>query len=261
MFMPKFVKEEQKLKAEFIKTHPAAFSKLAYDHRSIHFAQLGTRQKPKIIFVHGSPGEWSHFVRQLNDENLQKKAFLISADRLGYGGSDQGKPERSLDQQAQSLLKLLELDDPQQSVILVGHSLGGPIVARMAMLQDPRIKSIILLGASVDPNLEETKWYQYVAELGIFRWLVPTDLVTCNREILALKNELIRIELDWKKIKARVIVLQGLKDTLVDPRNADYIQTHAPKAEITRLPDAGHIVTAFNQDEVMKLILKELDRL
>ena len=261
MFMPKFVKEEQKLKAEFVKAHPTNFATVQYDHRSIHYAQIGTKLKPKIVFVHGSPGEWSHFVRQLNDENLQKRALLISVDRLGYGCSDSGKPEKSLDQQANALLKILDLDDPKQSVILVGHSLGGPVVARMAMSQDPRIKSIILLGASVDPNLEETKWYQYVAELGFFRWLVPTDLVTCNREILALKNELIRITPDWKKITARVIALQGQKDTLVDPRNADFIQAHAPNSIIYRLPEAGHIVTAFNPDKVMELILKELDRL
>lgn len=261
MFMPKFIKEEKKLKQDFEQAHPHTSFSIPYDHRSVHYVAIGSQKKPKLIFVHGSPGGWSNFIRQLNSDVLQRRAYLISADRLGYGNSDKGKPERSLAQQANALLRLLDVDDPQQPAIIIGHSLGGPIVAQMAMSQDPRIKSVIILSGAVDASFEKTKWYQYVAEFPLVRWLVPTDLVTCNREILALKAELIRIEPDWKKIKARVIVLHGQKDTLVDPRNADFIQSHVPTAEVTRLPDAGHIVTAYNEDEVMKLILKELDRL
>ncbi len=263
LLKPDFVAEEERLSAEYRKNHPTDQGNVPFGNRSVHYVTAGTPKRPKILFVHGSPGGWEAFVRQIRDESLYPKAFLIAGDRLGYGGSDPGHTERSLDLQAQAMMTLLDIDDPHQPVILVGHSYGGPVVARMAMTADPRIRSVVILAGSVDPDLEPYSWYQTPADWWAFRWMLPTMLVTCNQEITALKGELIRVMPQWDHITASFTVIQGLKDDLVAPGNADFIERKLTrlKPEIIRVPDLNHFIPSKRPDLIHAALEKSLAKI
>ena len=263
MIAPDFYKEEQKQAKLIEKNHPEAFKELTYDNHKIGAVVLGTPKKPKIIFVHGSPGDWSAFERQIQVPSLQEHALLISVDRLGYGRSNPGEVERSLDKQAQAVMKWFDFDDPSQPIILVGHSYGGPVITRIAMLGDPRIKEVVLLAGAEDPSLEQTHWYQYPADWLVFSWMIPDPLVVCNREILALKPELVRILPDWNKITAHVVVIQGLKDDLVDPRNAAFVaeKLKGRNPTIMEVPDMDHIIPVRRPDLIEKVLTEGLTSL
>ncbi len=258
--MPDFVKEEIRLGEEFKALHSDSFKTLQYKERDVYYTQTGSPGAPKIIFVHGSPGSWGSFVKVLNRPTLPQSALLIAADRLGFGGSTKGGVARTLDEQAAALMKILELDDPKQSAILVGHSFGGPVVAKMAAMKDPRIKSVLILAGSVDPSLETTKWYQIPADWLLLKWAIPKDLETCNEEILALKPELEILSSQWMDMTARLTVVQGLEDDLVPPGNADFIQEKArhlhPK--IIRIPNRNHFLQVYENDLIEKLLVEEL---
>lgn len=70
-------------------------------------------------------------------------------------------------------------------------------------------------------------------------------LVVTNREIRALKDELVAMLPLWPRVTQRVTVMQGGKDNLVPPENADFAQkmlTHATSVNIVRIPEMDHFL-------------------
>ena len=59
---------------------------------TIHYAVSGNDSLPTMVFLHGSPGSWSHYIDFMYDDSLQKKFRFISIDRPGFGYSDFGSP-------------------------------------------------------------------------------------------------------------------------------------------------------------------------
>src|SRR5690606_19664730 len=93
----------------------------------------GAHGKPIVVFVHGSPGSLSAFIPFLTDSLLLQRALLITADRPGFGYSGYKLAEPSLDRQSAILKALVAEKKSGQPVILAGHSLAGPLVAKMAV--------------------------------------------------------------------------------------------------------------------------------
>lgn len=266
LFMPDEIvsmeKRTSKIAHALKKGHPEYFHTYTNGNRPIHYVEVSDdTPKPLVIFIHGSPGSWKGWAEYLTDKDLIEKAHLIAVDRPGFGKSGKGKVERSLAQQAKDLSALLDKADKNQRVVLVGHSYGGPLVARLAMDNPHKITDIIILAGSIDPALEKTKWYQYPAQWKILNWAIPTDLLVTNREILTLKSDLNAMLPLWKNIHQRVTVIQGEKDDLVPPANADFAQKeliNAKPLDTIRLPNNNHFLP-WNQTELVKqTVLKHL---
>ena len=242
--------------------HPSSFREYKVDGRTMYFVDAGTNGPvPLVLFVHGSPGEWEAWVQYLSDTDLTARAHLIAVDRPGFGGSEAGHAERSLEQQCRDIAPLLADASPGQRVVLVGHSFGGPVICRLAMDHPDKVTDLIILAGSIDPGQEQTKWYQYVAEWWVFRWLVPAELRTANREIRPLKGGLTEMLPLWPKIHQRVTVIQGLADNLVPPENADFAQrmmTNAHPLEIIRIPGMNHFLPWKQYPLVKAKILEHL---
>ncbi len=193
--------------------------------REIHYAKTGSEAGPLVLFVHGSPGSLSDFIGLLTDSILQKKAMLISVDRPGFGQSNFGWAEPSLEKQA-AILKPLILEFRKEGpVILVGHSLGGPVIARMAIDYPENVNGLIFVAASVDPELEPTRWWRAPFVTPFFRWIVPRSIRSSNDEIYPLQPQLKEMIPRWKEIRTSVIVVQGKEDSLVPAANAEFIKT------------------------------------
>lgn len=246
----------------FQRLHPDAFHTYTVDGRTMRFVKTGTDgTKPLVLFVHGSPGDWRAWVEFLNDPDLNSKADLVAVDRPGFGGSGAGMVERSLEQQCRDIAPLLNHAAPGQRVVLVGHSFGGPVVCRLAMDHPDQVTDLIVLAGSIDPAQEDTRWYQYMAEWPVFRWLVPQELKMANEEIMPLKGGLTTMLPLWPKIHQRVTVIQGEADTLVPPANADFaarMMTNAQPLEIIRIPRMNHFLPWKQQDLVKQQILQHL---
>ena len=253
----------EKISAKILRDSPQASQRYQAGTRSMHYVSVGAGDaKPLVIFVHGSPGEWEGWADYLADPDLAARAHLIAVDRPGFGESGGGKAEKSLLRQAQDIAPLLDQAAPGQRVILVGHSFGGPLIARLAMDYGPKISDLIILAGSIDPALEETKWYQYPADWRLLSWMVPKSLRTTNREIMALKPELEAMLPLWPRITQRVTVIQGEKDDLVPAANADFAKAHLTKAQkldIIRLPGVNHFLPWNHFALVKQTLLKHMD--
>jgi len=155
---------------------------LDVDGRPLHFVEVYKDRdkgpKPLVIFVHGTPGGWHNQASFLYDEFLRDHFHMISMDRLGHGSSI-GKIESSLQAQAASFKALLDRDTTGNGAIMVGHSLGGPIVARTAMDYPDQVSGLIFIASSGDPK-RSLKWYNTVGGFLPISWFVPKDLKRAN---------------------------------------------------------------------------------
>jgi pimeloyl-ACP methyl ester carboxylesterase len=229
----------------FKKEYPGQIVTFQGRNQTMRYAWSGNPKKRAVLFVHGSPGSWEGWAHFLLDPDLEKNFQLIAVDRPGYGGSDGGKTETSLQRQAEDVLEVLKFNQSDQPAILVGHSFGGPVIAKAAMIDSSKVMGLVFVASSVSPDLERTKWFQYPATWWPIRVLIPTDLRVCNEEIFPLKGELTKMLPDWKKITAKAVLIQGDEDDLVPPANVDFLLAHlAPEdvLKVERVAELNHFV-------------------
>lgn len=203
----------------------------------IAYVKAGDESRPLVVFVHGSPGSLSAFIDFMADSTLLEHAQLITVDRPGFGAANFGYAEPSLQRQAAVLKPLIEENRKNRPVILVGHSLGGPVIARMAMDYPELIDGLVFVAASIDPDLEPDEWFRGPLATPFLKWLLPRSLRASNDEIYKLKPELQRMLPLWSKITCPVTVIQGKKDSLVPPGNADFAQKMLVNTNVKLLMD------------------------
>ncbi|GAB4492312.1 MAG: alpha/beta fold hydrolase [Saprospiraceae bacterium] len=229
--------------------------------RMIHAVSMSKMDSlPLIVLVHGSPGSADAFSGYLADTFLTKMARLVAIDRPGFGYSQGfGKPERSLEKQAASVQAVVNQLARGQKVWLVGHSLGGPVIARFAMDYPQQTAGLVLVAASIDPGLEEHPWWQSAIHPPPLKWVIPKSLWASNAEIKPLEEELKKMLPLWGNITCPVRVVHAVDDRLVPVANADFAQrvlTNVVDLKIDILPDGDHFIL-WNRYEKIRQILME----
>lgn len=229
---------------------------------TIHYVQAGNENHPLILFVHGSPGSLSAFIDFLADTALTKQALVITTDRPGFGHSNFGTAEPSLEKQGLALKPILEKYKNNKPVILVGHSLGGPLIARMAIEYPTLIDGLVMVAPSIDPELEPNEtWFRAPLATPFLSWILPRSFRASNEEIYQLKPQLEEMLPEWKEITCPVIVIQGKKDSLVPAGNADFAKKMLSSAsvEIVLKDDMDHFVPWSNPELISEAVRKMLD--
>jgi pimeloyl-ACP methyl ester carboxylesterase len=227
--------------------------------RNIHYVHSGDNTKPLVVFVHGSPGSLSAFIDFMADTILLEKAQLVTTDRPGFGYSNFGVAEPSLQKQAALLRPILEKYKDNRPIILVGHSMGGPVIARMAMDFPELIDGLVLVAASIDPELEPNEtWFRAPLATPFLSWILPRSFRASNDEIYQLKPQLYDMMPLWKTISCPVIVVQGDKDSLVAPGNADFAEKMLVNTtvKVIRKRDMNHFVPWSNPELIRDAVLE-----
>jgi pimeloyl-ACP methyl ester carboxylesterase len=222
----------------------------------VYYVQTGNPDGAAVIFIHGTPGSWDGYGVFLADERLQRSFRLIAVDRPGFGKAADQQLELSLQKQAELFHPLLGGEKGQCRPILVGHSLGAPVAARMAMDFPDEVGGVLLIAPSLDPDLEQPRWYNYLAEWRLVRWVVPEVMERANDEVFALPDELCAMVPLWSFINVPVTLIQGNKDKLVSPANVEFAERMLPGETLrtVRVAEAGHFIL-WKQPE---LIIEEL---
>ena len=242
---------------EFQAKFPDHLQTLKRNDKDLHFAWSGDPKLRPLVFVHGSPGSWEGWAKFLLDPELQASFQVIAVDRPGYGQTSPGVAESSLENQATLITAVLESNQSKLPAILVGHSFGGPVIAKMAMMSPQKIAGLIFVASSVDPELEKTKWYQHLADTWPIRHLIPSKLRVCNEEIMPLKAELERMVSSWKQISAKTLIIHGEEDPLVPIENVDFLKQHLPTDLVIatkRIPGLNHFVPWKRPDLIQEAI-------
>ncbi len=214
-----------------------------------------SENKMNLVFFHGSPSSLSAWNSYLIDTTLLKKANLVAIDRPGYGYSNFGDALTSIEEQAIVMSELL-VDYDLKNVIVVGSSYGGPLAARMAVLNN-NIKGVVMISPAMDPSQEKKIWASRLTQWWITRWLVPTGYRVAGDEKTVHASELVKIEKDWSKVTVPVLHIHGDVDDIVPYGNVNYTAEMFPNIEIVTVPNAGHEI-AWGRSELVKPYLIEM---
>lgn len=241
----KFRISDQNAKAAFEQKHLSVrFVTITIDGISLHYVECGSDSLPTLFFVHGSPGSWDAFKIYMMDTALLKRFRIISVDRPGFGYSDFGTAYR-LDYQASVINKIVEKEKNNRPVHLVGHSIGGPVIVRMAQDNPEYFSSLTILAGSISPKDEPKEYWRYVFAYSPLKYLLPGAFRPSNDEIVYFKKELYRLDKGYDRIKMPVTFIHGDKDKFVTVKNVDYGKmklVNNSQVKVIIITGAGHFI-------------------
>ncbi|WP_428927853.1 alpha/beta fold hydrolase [Marinibacterium sp. SX1] len=118
---------------------------------AIHYLDLGPRDAPALVMIHGLGGQMHHFTYAMTGL-LQGDFRLIVIDRPGCGYSRRDDPGAAeLPEQARMIWALLDRLDIARPG-LVGHSLGGAVALAMALERPDAVSCLALLAPLTRPD-------------------------------------------------------------------------------------------------------------
>lgn len=236
---------ERKTRSFFEKSATDYISKtIDFGDHKIHYVQTGDENKPTLLFVHGSPGSWDAYKEYLKDTLLLKKYRMIAIDRPGFGHSDFGQAE-DLKTQSDFIMEFLKTVDNKKAIVLVGHSMGGPVITKMATESPKIFKDLVILAGSVDPKAETPENWRPILMTRPLRYLIPGAMRPANDELWWLKKDLVLMKPFVKNITSSITVIHGTKDRLVPYSNVAFIQKEfvgAKNIDVISIENADHFI-------------------
>lgn len=244
-----------------------------------------------VVLLHGMNfyGEyWSGTI-----DVLRKQGFrVVVPDQVGFGRSSKPIIPYTLSDMALNTRKLLETIGVQKAAV-IGHSMGGMVAARFALLYPDVTERLVLYNqiGLTDARLQrpptpiDAVYKQLLAEgydavyRGIARYFVngmPKDAekyvlrqygwtLSGNWPEAAMVRALVQqmvyedpVVYDWAHIKVKTLEIGGDKDGPNFPELARHVAETIPGAQLVLIPGIGH-VPHFEAPEVFhKAILKFL---
>ncbi|MFA6046054.1 MAG: alpha/beta hydrolase [Phycisphaerales bacterium] len=228
---------------------------------ALSYLHSGDAAKPRVIYIHGTPGDATGWADFLVDPVMGCEA--IAVDRLGFGksGPKGGGGVDSFDIQAAAIAPLLVKQGGRWPVV-VGHSLGGPIAAWIAGAYPDKVSGLVIVAGSLDPDLEKPGLAQDIATTSLARWLMPRALDNSMGELDGAKAQTKLLAPLLDKITCPVIVIHGTTDELVPYDNVKYIQkmlTHAASVQIITIDKQGHFVPWQRADAIRDAVQQLLE--
>jgi pimeloyl-ACP methyl ester carboxylesterase len=219
----------------------------------IHYIETGDSTKPTLFFLHGSPGSWDAYKTYLSDLDLQKKYRLIAIDRPGFGYSNFAESE-NLASQVNLILPFIQSKNNNQPITLIGHSMGGPVVVKLATKKPELFKNLVILAGAIDPKAENPEKWRPVLMSKPIKYLIPGAFRPSNEELWWLKEDLKILQPDLNKITSNVIIIHGTEDSLVPYSNVAFMEKefiNAQKIETIPIEKADHFIP-WSHYEIIK---------
>ena len=223
----------------------------------LHYAVCGPDTLPTLVFIHGSPGSWMNYMKFMWDTAMRKKFRVVAIDRPGFGYSDFGKAMH-LQDQCKMIMPVLEKLKTGQPMFLAGHSLGGPVVVKLAADNPSLFKTVVIIAGAIDINQEAKETWRHIMNVRPLYWALPGAFGPSNTELLYLKKDLLPLQNDFKNITCNVLFVHGDKDTWVPIKNIAYgttMMVHAASIKADTIHGADHQIPWKNQDRLKEILL------
>ena len=228
-----------------------------FENFKIHYIETGRPDNPTLFFIHGSPGSWDAYKDYLKDTLLVKKYRMIAIDRPGFGYSNFQKSQ-NLSEQSRIITSFIKSINNQKPIVLIGHSMGGPVVVKLATLEPKLYSNLVILAGAVDPKAETPEFWRSIIMKKPIRYLIPGALRTSNDELWWLKQDLYDMQPNLKKIISNVLIIHGTIDPLVPYKNMAFMQKefiNAKKIDTISIKKANHFIPWEHFDEIRNALL------
>lgn len=142
---------------------------------------------------------------------------------------------------------------------MVGHSLGGPIIVKMATEKPQRFKHLVVLAGAVDPDAETPEIWRSILMKKPIRYLIPGAMRQSNDELWWLKGDLAVMQPQLKNITSAVTIIHGTKDPLVPFTNVAFMQSafvNAKMIDVVAIDNANHFIPWEHFDLIRDVLYK-----
>jgi len=242
-------------------------SRQAFDDLTIVVRRFpGIADGRVFVLVHGIGVSSRYFTRTAAELSKFGRVYLV--DLPGYGSAPDPRRDVSLADHAGVLAAFLEAADLPDPVV-VGHSMGAQIVARLAIRHPEVVRQIVLMAPTMPPDAR-TFWravgrllHDGLREPPIVNWIALTDylLRTGPRYLLRQTPHLLqdRLEDDLPSVTAGTLVLGGHRDPIVPPAWAEATAALVPggRCEIVH---GAHVIMVTDPARVAEHIREHADR-
>lgn len=224
-------------------------------------ATFGNDSLPPILFIHGAPGRWEGFSKQLDDKSYQEKFHLLAPDRPGYGKSYYKKKYKhvTIEKQAEILEKVLALNKSNKKTIIVSRSYGAPIGAFMVAKNPEKYQKLIMMAPAINPDAEKFFKFSKYGKWFFIRWFLPKRFNTATDEKFAHAEDLRSIESIWQKITIPTVVMYGGKDWVVSVENFEFAKKKMGMDSLKQyifIPEAGHRISRSHSELLKKVVFE-----
>lgn len=253
-------KSDKKIKKDFVENNSSVFIKYK-QFKNFEYRVLETQKEldtilPTIVFIHGSIGSAFDFKQYLFDIALNKKANLISYDRIGYGTSQTGNVQASIAFETELLEDLMK-DLNNKQTILVGYSYGGPI----ALASKNEYKKIVLLAPAVYSKVEPMPWLLNLYKWKATKWMLPDIWKATSKEKLTHRTDLQTFENSWNENPSNIISIHGDEDWIVPFENSLFLKEKllSEQFDLVTLNGASHGLVWSHFNEIKNVLLQQLN--
>lgn len=230
----------------------------------VHYEVLGKGEP--VILLHGWLGSWGYWLDAM--QALSRYYRVYALDFWGFGESDRRRESFRIPDFVNLVLDFMERLGIS-SAHLVGHSMGGTVALSVALQDHSRVRQVgvvssplegkslsLLLKMAAVPQLAFLAWNSPWFLRTLLRTMAPrtarnwqewyqmlmrdlskTTLASFFQSINSLYKTDLKPYLD--QIKTEVFGIYGLRDNIVDPRQAEVVK-RIPKAKVKNLPHCGH---------------------
>lgn len=235
------------------------------------FYVVSRGEGPAVVLVHGAGGSHLHWpgpLRRLPDVRV------YALDLPGHGRSG-GEGREYVEAYAADVVGFLDALG-LEAAILIGHSMGGAIVQRVALDEPRRVAGLVLVGTGarlrVAPALLEGLEQDFPAVVRLmaeWAWGPGADATliaegqrlmeeagpqVLQRDFLACDR--FDVRQDVGRITAPTLVITGSEDRMTPPRFGQWLADHIPAAQFCLVAGAGHMVALERPQEVARAVVQ-----
>ena len=247
---------------------------------------LDVGRGPAVVLVHGlaaSMYSWRYAIDPLATAGYR----VIAYDNRGFGFSD--KPASGYSNAAYVHLLFGLLDSLGVSdAVLVGHSMGGAIVADAALARPERVRGLVLvdaagLGVGLPFMLRVAKWpivgplfdhlrgrdatgrilraiygdASRVTDQDIDQYYAPIALPDFGRGLRGILHEFSFEDLKDRlgSIMTPTLVMWGTRDRLIPQQIGERMAAELPHSSLARFQAAGHALPEESPEEFNRVLI------
>ena len=253
----------------------------APDGVEIHYETAGTGE-PALVFIHGWSCDRSYWSDQI--DHFSASHEVVAIDLGGHGESGLDRAEWTMEAYGADVAAVVEALD-LHNVVLVGHSMGGPVILEAAQRVPERVAALVPVDYfhDVNPMTEEerqafvgpieaafeTATEEFVRSMFGSRAdadlvdRVATDMASAPPEVGISSLRHIVTYPDADKIAATAAPIRMINADKW-PTNLDAARQQKPDIELAVVPGVGHFVmmedpAEFNhqlEDAVYDLVMR-----
>ncbi|HWS83628.1 MAG TPA: alpha/beta hydrolase [Ktedonobacteraceae bacterium] len=221
------------------------------------------------LLIHGAGGSSQHWQPLL--PYLLDKLCPILIDLPGHGLSG-GTVPSSIDEAAILLDHFLTRLDVEQPIYCIGHSLGGMIAQRFAMLFPERVAKLALITTSARIQIHADfleaaltgKW-----DLDAFRLSFSPDIPKEIQNLVLNEYPKMRVASDSSDfmdlsnldLRAKIstltiptLIISGDDDVIISPRHSRFLHKEIPYSTLVVVPHGGHYVQVEQPERVAEAL-------